>query len=39
MTYLEAIQFVTYWQHLDIMWPQQAYTKGGDNPKTSQDTI
>jgi hypothetical protein len=29
---------MAYYQHLDILWPQQALTKGVNNPKISQDT-
>jgi hypothetical protein len=30
---------MSYWQHLDIAWPQQVITNCVDKPKTSQDTI
>jgi hypothetical protein len=29
---------MAYYQHLDIVWPQQALTKDVNNPKISQDT-
>jgi hypothetical protein len=29
--------FMAYYQHLDILWPQQAPTKGINIPKIPQD--